>query len=172
MTYSLFPPSVPGLKAEARTLREERAEKGHPISHAAALEIIARSHGYRDWNTACAALPDNLSCPVTVGQKVSGHYLGQAFTGKVLALAALTDAQLYSVTIDFDEPVDVVTFESFSAFRKRINARIDPYGPSPDRTGNGRTQLELYLGLRRSPQTQRVAVTDHNSYTQLQRSTA
>lgn len=155
MTYSLFPPSVPGLKAEARALREERAEKGQPISHAAALEVIARSHGYRDWNTARAALPDTLSCPVTVGEDVSGHYLGQAFTGRVLALAALTDAQLYSVTIEFDEPVDVVTFESFSAFRKRINARIDPYGKSPARTGNGRPHLELDIGRNRAAQSQR-----------------
>ena len=30
-----------------------------------------------------------------------------------------------TITVDFDEPVDVVEFESFSAFRKRVTATID-----------------------------------------------
>lgn len=56
--FSLDTPSAASFKAEARALREERLRAGMPISHGAALEEIARRHGYRDWNTAHAAPPD------------------------------------------------------------------------------------------------------------------
>ncbi len=43
----------------------------------------------------------------------------------------------------FDEPVDVVTFESFSAFRQRVTATVDETGRTIEKTSNGRPQLEL-----------------------------
>jgi hypothetical protein len=75
---------------------------------------------------------------------VSGRYLDQPFTGKVLALAELAGGH-HKVTIHFDSPVDVVTFESFSAFRQRINAQIDGNGVSPRKTSNGVPHLVLSI---------------------------
>ena len=31
------------------------ADAGNAVSHGQALELVARQHGYRDWNTAYAA---------------------------------------------------------------------------------------------------------------------
>src|SRR5687767_10939817 len=86
MSFSLDIPSVLTLKAEAKALREERAKAGAPLTHAAALEEIARRHGYRDWNTAHAALPARIAVPVQVGQRVEGTYLSHPFKGLVIAV--------------------------------------------------------------------------------------
>src|SRR5690606_36231918 len=83
MTFSLDTPSTTSLKAEARLLRDERARAGTPLAHGAALEEVAHRHGYRDWNTAHAALPERVATPVQVGQRVTGSYLGNPFTGLV-----------------------------------------------------------------------------------------
>ncbi|HEY4201451.1 MAG TPA: glyoxalase superfamily protein [Devosiaceae bacterium] len=144
MSFSLDTPTATSLKAEARLLREERSRAGSPLTQGAALEIIAKSHGYRDWNTARAALPDRVATPVQVGMRVKGHYLGQPFAGLVIAVKLLTDMQHYEVTVNFDEPVDVVTSELFSSFRQRVTSTIDVHGVSPARTGNGQPQMRLH----------------------------
>lgn len=146
MPFSLFPPSPETLRAEAKALREERAAAGSSVSHAQALEETARNHGYRDWNTAIASLKEPVGCPVVLGQQVSGHYLKQPFTGRVLAVAILPGGNLYRLTIHFDAPVDVVTFESFSSLRTRVNCRVNPYGVSPDTTSDGQPHMRLNLG--------------------------
>ena len=84
MSYSLDTPSIQTLKAEARSLRGERDAAGTPLGQGAALEEIARRHGYRDWNTASAALPARVAIPVQVGQRVKGTYLSRPFTGLVI----------------------------------------------------------------------------------------
>lgn len=99
----------------------------------------------RDWNTLSALATKPNAVPIaalSVGSHVRGRYLNQPFTGKVLALAE-TGGGLHRITIHFDEPVDVVTFESFSAFRQRINAQIDTNGVSPRKTSNGQPHLVL-----------------------------
>jgi len=139
-------PPVDELKAQAKRLRQAMTERGSEITHAAALELIARQYGARDWNTlsALAAKPnDKPASPIFVGAHVRGRYLNQPFTGKVLALSAVAGSEFYRVTIHFDEPVDVVTFESFSAFRQRVHAQIDENGISPRRTSNGVPHLVL-----------------------------
>jgi hypothetical protein len=139
-------PPIDDLKAQARRLRQAMAERGTEITHGGALELVAQSLGLRDWNTlsALAARPnDRPTAPVAVGEPIRGRYLNQPFTGKVLALSSHPASGLYKITIHFDEPVDVVTFESFSAFRQRINAQIDADGVSPRKTSNGLPQLIL-----------------------------
>ena len=49
----------------------------------------------------------------------------------------------YRLTLDLDEPVDVVTFDSFSAFRKRVHCTIDETGRTIEKTSNGRPHVEL-----------------------------
>lgn len=143
MSFSLDPISANSLKAEAKLLREERDKAGTPITHGAALEVVARSHGFRDWNTARAALPDRVLSPIQVGERVKGTYLGQPFEGLVIGVNLMSDMQHYQVTIKFDTPVDVVTSELFSAFRQRVTATVDVYGVSPARTGDGEPQMRV-----------------------------
>lgn len=143
MVFSLDTPSAATLKSEARALRDDAAAKGAPISHGAALEQVARQHGYRDWNTAVAALPSGAQQGLAIGQRVAGTYLKQPFTGTILALAMLPDLQHVRVTVQFDEPVDVVTSELFSAFRQRVTATVDRRGISPAKTSDGEPHMRV-----------------------------
>jgi len=148
MPYALDPLSPESLKAEARVLRAEYSADGKSISHGEALERVAHAHGYRDWNTARACLPQRIGCPVTIGERVSGTYLKQPFTGTVLSVSILPGQQHFRIRIHFDAPVDVVTFDSFSAFRQRVFATVDPYGVSPAKTSDGEPHMRLMLRRR------------------------
>lgn len=143
MAFSLDTPSAATLKAEARALREERAQVGATISHSAALEEVARRHGYRDWNTARAALPERIASPVQVGDRVAGTYLSQPFAGMVIGVKLVGNAAPYEVTVKFDEPVDVVKSELFSAFRQRVTSTVDLRGISLAKTSDGEPHMRL-----------------------------
>jgi Glyoxalase superfamily protein len=45
----------PDAKSMARTLRLELEARQMTLSHGACLEVVAKQHGYRDWNTMSAA---------------------------------------------------------------------------------------------------------------------
>lgn len=149
MPFALDPVSPETLKAEARALRAESAVEGNPISHSEALERTARAHGYRDWNTVVGTLREPAGCPVKLGDRVSGTYLKQPFAGRVLSTTTLPRGKFHRLVIQFDEPVDVVTFDSFSAFRQRVTSTVDAYGRSPERTGDGVPHMQLDLPHRR-----------------------
>ncbi|MEX6505559.1 glyoxalase superfamily protein [Jiella sp. M17.18] len=145
-------PDIATLKSQAKRLRSGLGESGHDITHGAALELVARQHGFRDWNTA-HALAEKTAQPMqgrdvsslTIGSAVSGRYLGHTFSGRLVALQALSGSGRYRATIQFDQPVDVVAFESFSSFRRRITAVVDAAGRTRERTSDGRPHLELSL---------------------------
>ncbi|PRY25928.1 hypothetical protein CLV78_10118 [Aliiruegeria haliotis] len=143
-------PTLTELKSQSRRLREALERFGNRLGHSAALEAVAQQYGYRDWNTLRAAadrpMRNRPKAPVMPGDTVSGQYLGQAFTGEVVALRQLQDGAHYRVTLQFDAPVDVVKFDSFSALRHRVNATIDARGISPQHTSDGQPQLRLDLG--------------------------
>ena len=143
MVFSLDIQSTRTLKAEAKALREERKAKGEELGQGAALEEIAHRHGYRDWNTARAALPDRIAPPVQVGDRVEGAYLGNSFTGSVLGVELMHDMQHVRVTVLFDDPVNVSKSQLFSAFRSRVVATLDSRGVSPAVTGDGQPQMRL-----------------------------
>ena len=143
MSFSLDTPSALTLKSEAKALREDRAKAGETLSHGAALEAVARSHGFRDWNTARAMLPERVRSPLQVGMRVKGAYLSQPFKGLVIGVQLRSDMQHYQVTVKFDEPVDVVTSELFSAYRQRVVSTVDIHGVSPARTSNGEPQMRI-----------------------------
>lgn len=151
MTNTL--PTLEALKAQAKRLRSTLSDHdeagGQTVSHSRSLELIAAQYGFRDWNTLHAALGNGgnrakAGPPVTLGERVSGHYLGQAFAGEVIGIQSLT-ADRYRVTVNFDEPVDVVTFDSFSAYRKRVSANVDRNGVSAEKTSNRQPQMQLSL---------------------------
>ena len=143
MTFSLDTPSIQTLKSEARALRDERTLAGTPLGHGQALEEIARQHGYRDWNTASAALPERIAIPVQVGQRVKGTYLGRPFAGLVLGMHLLPDMRHYEVTVKFDRPVNVSKFDSMVIERQRVRSTVNLDGISPAHTSDGEPHMRL-----------------------------
>tara|TARA_R110002020_G_scaffold316361_1_gene531451 strand:+ start:2963 stop:3409 length:447 start_codon:yes stop_codon:yes gene_type:complete len=138
-------PNLSTLKDQAKRLRTRLESGGETIGHSRALELIAAQHGFNDWNTLHAAL-GNRSGPESLapGARVTGAYLGQPFAARVVGIQAMTSSPgNYRVSLDLDEAVDVVTFDSFSSFRKRVNGVIGKDGVSQARTSNGRPHLEL-----------------------------
>ncbi|MCQ0990004.1 glyoxalase superfamily protein [Jiella marina] len=146
MTSSYTPlASLPVLKDQARRLRASLEAEGRPISHCRALELVAHQYGFRDWNTLHARIGNRPPLtPFNLGAKVTGTYLGQRFTGEVISASAFeADPTRIRLTLRFDEPVDVVTFDSFSSFRHRVNCVVDDTGRSREKTSNGLPHVEL-----------------------------
>ncbi len=121
-------------KARARTLK---AENGPNMSLASALEVVAKEMGFRDWNTASARLSNAPETSWQVGERVSGQYLKRNFSGRIHGVRELQAGSGYEVTIHFDDPVDVVEWESFSAHRQRVKALVSPEGISWSKTSDG-----------------------------------
>ncbi|MEQ8333999.1 glyoxalase superfamily protein [Nisaea sp.] len=137
-------PSIEDLKYSAGELRRDLAAQGITLSHSQSLERIAHDMGFKDWNnlSAAAGRPKDRS-PVTQGDRVTGRYLGQPFTATVLDVRAAEMHARFRVTLHFDKPVDVVSFESFSSFRQRVSCTMTPEGRTPQKTSNGEPQLVL-----------------------------
>lgn len=131
-------------KARARELRAEAARRAQSLSHAHALEAVARELGYRDWNTASARLSNQPDLPLQVGERVAGRYLKQPFEGRVHAVRELAGGMGHEVTLHFDEPVDVVAFESFSGLRQRVTAMVSEDGISWSKTSDGVPHLVVH----------------------------
>ena len=138
-------PSLEALKDQGKRLRARFSGEGQAISHSRALELIAAQYGFRDWNTLHAVVGNRPPFnPWMLGARVRGHYLGQPFDAQVLGVQALTGQPgRYRMVLHFDEPVDVVTFDSFSAFRQRVHCTVDETGRTTEKTSNGRPHLEL-----------------------------
>ncbi|HEY9057384.1 MAG TPA: glyoxalase superfamily protein [Aurantimonas sp.] len=139
-------PTVDTLKAQAKRLRAGLEQDGHDFTHSATLELVARQHGFRDWNTLNAfAERRRTVADLLIGSRVEGRYLGRDFTGELIALQRLSKSGRFRATIQFDAPVDVVAFESFSAFRRRVTVTVDAKGATAEKTSDGRPHLELTL---------------------------
>jgi len=146
MRSDTFMPTLAALKDQAKRLKSKLASDGETINHARALELIASQYGFKDWNTLHATAGNRIGIEhLRPGASVSGRYLGQSFKAKLLGITGSTAAaDRYRVVLDLEEAVDIVTFESFSAFRKRIHGTVGPDGMSRERTSNGLPQLELF----------------------------
>lgn len=128
------------LKSQARNLRAALERAGTLVSHSQALELVAQSHGARDWNTAHAAA---ASAPLwRFGGPVRGRYLGQPFSGRIVA-ASERGPRHHALTITFDKPVNVSQSELMEVPRKRINATVNAAGRSISRTSDGQPHLVL-----------------------------
>lgn len=136
-------PSLQDLKAQAKRLRALQHQKGEALSHSQSLEQVAHQLGYRDWNTlhhAACVLPPVAN--LKINDTVKGKYMGQEFSGRIVRLQK-ADEKFTRLTIDFDQAVDVVTFDSFSGFRKRVTCIVDAAGTTPQKLSNGTAQLQL-----------------------------
>lgn len=124
------------VQAKARA-RQIKAESEGALSLAAALESVAKEMGFRDWNTASARLSNAAAASWQVGERVSGQYLKRPFKGRIHGVRELQAGSGFEVTIQFDDPVDVVDWESFSAHRQRVTAMVSPEGISWAKTSDG-----------------------------------
>ena len=145
MSHHIPMPSLEAIKDQAKRLRARMREEGSEISHSRALELVAAQYGFRDWNTLSAKAGNRPPLnPWMLGSHVSGQYLGQPFKAEIIAVQAITaQPGRYRITLNFDEPVDVVTFDSFSAFRHRVSCTIGEDGRTVEKTSNGRPHMEL-----------------------------
>ncbi|RYG89896.1 hypothetical protein EU803_14830 [Loktanella sp. IMCC34160] len=135
-------PSLETVKAQAKALRQALEAKGTAVSHAQSLELIARQHGARDWNTLHARLGHcNAPTNLAVGTKVTGHYLGQRYNGEIVSISGPVGHR--HVEIALDQPVDAIQFESFSNWRHRIRGTLGKDGRSTRRTSNGTPHLAV-----------------------------
>ena len=130
------------VQAKARA-RQIKAENGPNLSLSAALERVAGEMGFRDWNTASARLSNTPGTEWRIGERVSGHYLKRPFSGRIHGVKELQGGAGYDVTLHFDEPVDVVDWDSFSAFRQRVSAVVSPEGISWTKTSDGVPHLTI-----------------------------
>ncbi len=124
-------------KARARIYKAQLAFKGQTITHSAALEHVAKQSGYRNWNAMSARLPNSLNTPFRLGNRVTGAYMKKSFHGRVIALRRLQNGRAHEITVEFDNPVDVVHFNSFSNLRKRARVVVAPSGVSVLKTSDG-----------------------------------
>ena len=135
-------PSLDALKSQGKALRKSLLADGPDLGHGRALELVAKSHGYRDWNTLHAAVGNAPRPPVELGQIVEGRWLGQKFTAEVLGIQTVANDR-YRVILDLESPIDVVTWESFSNFRSRIQKVVNSQGRSIEKTSDGVPHLVL-----------------------------
>lgn len=135
-------PSRDILKSQAKRLRRDLAARDQSMSYAEALETIAHQWGARDWNTLSAMVLDTKS-GWSPGQRVTGRYLGHSFAGEVKA-ARQSSNGFWSLTLRFDEAVDVVTSALFSSFRRQVNTTVNTEGLSPQKTSNGQPHMVLH----------------------------
>lgn len=82
---------------------------------------------------------------LTSETRLAGRYLGQPFAGSVRDVQP-AGAGAVRVTVQFDEPVDVVRFESFSSFRRRVTCELGRDGTSPARTSDGVPHMVVERG--------------------------
>ena len=141
MTHTQYIASIGELKEQAKRLRKRLQDTGVKLSHSEALELLAHQHGARDWNTLHSMAGNRMQ--LRVGDRVEGRYLGQPFTAEIRGLTILGDGSHRRVTLQFDAPVDVVQFDSFSAYRQRVTGEIGWDGRSTRHTSNGEPQLTI-----------------------------
>ncbi|WP_378946538.1 glyoxalase superfamily protein [Mesorhizobium sp. ANAO-SY3R2] len=128
-------------KTNARRLRDALAAEGFDISHAKALELVAKQNGVRDWNTLAArpvatkAEETTSGAPFGVGESVAGTFNGNPAQGRVIGLEETIKPDLWRVTVAFNPPVDVSTSKLFSSQRRRIQMVVGTDGRSRRLTG-------------------------------------
>ncbi len=141
MSKSNTLPSRDALKGQAKRLRAALAAEGDLITHSDALELIAKQHGYRDWNTLHATADSTDAKPLAVGATVTGRYLGHAFSGRLVTVSELGGGSRRKVAIQLDQPIDVVRSEHFTGLRRRVTGVIDKAGVSAGKTSDGTPHL-------------------------------
>ena len=137
-------PDRDAVKTQAKRLRTALVAEGNFVSHSESLELVAKQYGYRDWNTLSAALGEIPEREVKVGGVVTGRYLGHRFRGRVLGLQVFKGHRR-RIVVEFDEPIDVVTSEHFSGYRRRAEGVIEKNGATWQKLSDGTPLLAVDL---------------------------
>lgn len=120
------------LKMQAKQIKSS-----HPtMTHTQSLEAVAKSLGYRNWNTCRAK-----ALPWSAGDQIKGTYLGNGFTGEIKSLTLGVGG--YAITVKFDKPIDVVKSDAFSNWRQQISTIIGSNGRSIAKTSDGQPHMIL-----------------------------
>ena len=135
--------SLATLKKQAKILRQNMAAINQPISHSQSLEILAKQKGFKDWNILHAHVGNQPLPSFEVGQRVSGTYLGQNFTGQLLNVSRIVNTKRYGITVKFDEAVDVITFKGMSNWRTQVKLIVDEEGITKEQTSNGQPHMVI-----------------------------
>lgn len=135
-------PTMLAVKAEARALRKDCCANGNAKSHSQTLEQVAQGYGFRDWNSFHAAINQQGPGGFTPRCRVNGHFMSQAFTATLTAIQVVRPGW-HRLDLKLDSPIDVVTFDSFSNFRRRVRAVVGPAGESQERTSDGIPHLSI-----------------------------
>jgi hypothetical protein len=137
-------PTPTEAKTRAKALRKQLADKGVKVGHARSLELVAQGLGYRDWNTLSSKIRTPAPQDWVAGSRVCGRYLSHPFNATIVDATQLRPGW-FQIKLDLDEAIDVVTFDSFSNYRKRIKGVIGPKGHTEECTSNGVPHLEIDL---------------------------
>ena len=140
-----IPHTIDTLKTQAKALRQALAKSGRDVSHSQSLELLAKQHGLKDWNTLHAKASKAEAAQFQLGQRVTGRYLGKSFDGEIIAVSGYSGNERIRLTIRFDEAIDVIAFEGLSSLRSRVTAIVDRSGKTLEKTSDGRPHLELNL---------------------------
>lgn len=146
-------------KARAKRLRAYLTDENHPISHSMALEAIAKTEGFRDWNTYAARFqlaaeafaetppetPETGYFPLRVGDRITGLYRGASFKGVLLGLEATINPGVWRAKLHFDTPVTLPGTDRLKHTRQRVRCMLDADGHSVNLKGrpDGAVILEL-----------------------------
>lgn len=148
MTQHQIIPALSDLKDQAQRLRQSLARQGIEITHSRSLELLAGQYGARDWNTLRARAAGSRGPMLPrVGGPVRGRYMGHPFTGRLKAMAQLAGQRAWRVSIQLDQPVDAVSFASFSALRHRVSGIVGQTGRSYRHRSDGTPHLEIDWSL-------------------------
>lgn len=134
------PLSIDDAKRQALLMRDAAQARGEVLSHSKALEQVAKQAGFRDWNSLYASFGNQPPIEFALGDLVRGRYLSQPFEAEIIAIEA-TRHGWHRITFELFEAVDVVTFDSFSNYRKRISTEIGPEGETQFATSDGQPQM-------------------------------
>lgn len=90
--------TIESLKTQAKRLRSHLAGLGLPLTHSQALEAVAVSHGFRNWNTALAGIAQanagRVEKPKGAGQVRLQDVLESHQVGRLIGMLVDMEAQM------------------------------------------------------------------------------
>ena len=134
-------------KSQARHLRDGLGADGIALTHGKALELVAKMHGHRDWNTLSAVshTPKPETPVFHLSQSVDALVHGKPGKGRIIGLEETINPDVLRLTVQFSPAVDMSTSEHFSARRTRVTMEFGRDGRSKRLNGadTGVVQLKV-----------------------------
>lgn len=147
MTDILAADLIRFAKSRAKKLRTYLTQQDITLTHSASLEAIAKTEGFRDWNTYVASFKlaevaiqsskdvDTGLFPLQVGERISGTYRGAHFTGRLIGLESTKGPGVWRAKLHFDDAVTIPGTELLKHTRQRVRCMLDSEGRSVNPKG-------------------------------------